>query len=65
GGIIGVLVGIGLAEIVSKVNKLPIQINIISAIFSVIFSMLIGIIFGILPSYKAAKLEPIEALRRE
>ncbi|SER79063.1 ABC transporter permease [Lachnobacterium bovis] len=65
GGIMGVLAGIGLAEVVSKINKLPIQIDVISAIVAVAFSMVIGIIFGIIPSYKAAKLEPIEALRRE
>ncbi len=65
GGILGVVSGIVLAEIISKVSEMPVAISVPAAIGSVIFSMLIGIVFGMLPSYKAANLNPIEALRRE
>ena len=65
GGLIGVIVGIILAEIISKLNATPVSISVPAAILAVAFSMLIGIIFGLLPSYKAANLDPIEALRRE
>ena len=65
GGIIGVVVGVALAEIISKINETPVAISIPAAIFAVLFSMVIGIVFGLLPSYKAANLDPIEALRRE
>lgn len=65
GGILGVVSGIVLAEIISRVSEMPVAISIPAAIGSVIFSMLIGIVFGMLPSYKAANLNPIEALRRE
>jgi putative ABC transport system permease protein len=44
---------------------IPVAISIPSIIVSVLFSMLIGIIFGLLPSIKAANLNPIDALRHE
>ena len=65
GGIIGVVAGIILAEVISKVSEMPIVISVPAAIIAVAFSMGIGIIFGLLPSYKAANLKPIDALRRE
>ena len=65
GGVLGVLSGIVLAEVISRVSEMPVAISIPAAIGSVLFSMLIGIVFGMLPSYKAANLDPIEALRRE
>ncbi|MDO4453116.1 MAG: ABC transporter permease [Eubacteriales bacterium] len=65
GGLIGVGVGIGLSEAIHKISGTPIAISIPAAIGSVIFSMMIGIIFGLLPSIKAANLNPIDALRHE
>ncbi len=65
GGLIGVVVGLILAEVISKVSQTPVAISIPAAVGAVLFSMLIGIIFGMLPSYKAANLNPIEALRHE
>ncbi len=65
GGLIGVIVGIILSQIISRANGIPAEISVPAAVLSVVFSMAIGIIFGILPSYKAANLDPIEALRRE
>ena len=65
GGIVGVITGIGLAKFISILNGTPVSISIPAMILSVLFSMAIGIIFGLLPSYKAANLDPIEALRHE
>ena len=65
GGIIGVVLGIGLSKIVSKVAGSPTAISVPAIVGSVVFSMLIGIIFGLLPSVKAANLNPIDALRSE
>ena len=65
GGVLGVIVGIVLAGTISRINTTPVAISIPASVFAVLFSMAIGIIFGILPSRKAANLDPIEALRRE
>ena len=65
GGIVGVGAGIGLAAIISRVTSAPVAISVPSIIIAVVFSMVIGIIFGLLPSFQAANLNPIDALRHE
>lgn len=65
GGIVGVISGIVLANVISKMAGIPIAISIPAIVGSVGFSMVIGIVFGLLPSFKAANLNPIEALRRD
>ena len=65
GGIIGVTLGIGLAQLISRTNGIPVAISVPAIAVSVIFSTAIGIIFGMLPAVKAANMNPIEALRRE
>ena len=64
GGIIGVISGVGLAELISNMMQIPVAISAPAILISVVFSMLIGIIFGLVPAVKAANLNPIEALRR-
>ena len=64
GGIIGVISGIGLAQLISSMMQIPVAIDAGAIAISVVFSMLIGVIFGLLPAVKAANLNPIEALRR-
>ena len=65
GGIIGVLSGVGLSELISKMMDIPVAISVPAILVAVLFSMLIGVIFGLLPAVKAANLNPIEALRRD
>ena len=65
GGTLGVIVGIIMSFVISKISQTPMSISLGAGVLAVVFSMLIGIIFGFLPSYKAANLNPIDALRYE
>ncbi len=65
GGIIGVISGIGLAQLISAMMQIPVAIDATAILVSVVFSTLIGVIFGLLPATQAANLNPIQALRRD
>ena len=65
GGILGVAAGIIMAQVISRISGVTVAISVPAAVIAVLFSMLIGIVFGLLPSIKAANLNPIDALRRE
>lgn len=71
GGILGILSGIGLSTVLSKVLQTAMEIDIsaiptaTSVMISFGISVAIGVLFGYLPANKAAKLNPIEALRHD
>ena len=65
GGLIGILVGIGASQLISKFGNFTTVITATPIIVSFAFSVGIGLFFGIYPARKAAKLDPIEALRYE
>ena len=65
GGIIGVVAGIIIAYSVPHFFQIPSVINVASVIGAFVFSVATGIIFGFYPARRAAKLDPIDALRYE
>ena len=65
GGIIGVVSGVILAQVISGVMQIPVAISGGAIVIAVVFSTVIGVVFGMLPAVQAANLNPIEALRRE
>ena len=65
GGILGVAVGIVLAYVIARMSDIPVAISVPAIILGVGFSIVIGIVFGLLPSIRAANLNPIDALRHE
>ncbi|MDO4488594.1 MAG: ABC transporter permease [Eubacteriales bacterium] len=65
GGIAGILLGVGIAGIAAKILDARLIIEPTTIVISVVFSALVGMVFGIFPARKAAKKDPIEALRYE
>ena len=63
GGILGALIGLGSAELLSNLLDMTLQITWWVVAGSVGFSVFIGVIFGIFPANKASNLSPLEALR--
>ena len=65
GGAIGVLAGFGLAYVISALIGFPLLFNVTSAVLGVGMSSIVGILSGLWPAWRAARLDPIEALRAE
>ena len=65
GGIIGLILGIGGGVLMAKLGQWPVAIVGWAIPVSLGFSLLVGLVFGAYPSWRAARLDPIEALRRE
>ena len=65
GGVVGIILGFALALTISKVTPLPAAVQVWSVAMGIGITALVGLFFGLYPAMRAAKLDPIEALRRE
>ena len=65
GGMIGIVLGFLVARIVSAATSMPSSVEPVSIVLAMVMSWSIGLFFGIYPANRAAKLDPVEALRSE
>jgi macrolide transport system ATP-binding/permease protein len=65
GGAAGLVVGLAVSVAIARLAAWPIEISPLAIVGSVAFSALIGVFFGYYPAHRAAKLDPIDALRFE
>lgn len=65
GGILGIIFAVGVSLILSKFTILQITVSVVPIILAITFSTIVGLFFGIYPAMRAARLNPIDALRYE
>jgi putative ABC transport system permease protein len=65
GGIIGVIIGISAAKIITALIAFPSVVALWSIVVSLFVASAVGLFFGIYPAHKASALDPITALRAE
>ena len=65
GGVVGILIGASMALLVGALSPLPAALSLGAVLLGVIMSTAVGVFFGSYPAARAARLDPIEALRYE
>jgi putative ABC transport system permease protein len=65
GGVVGTLCGALIAITISRMTPIPASIRLWSVALGIGMTALVGLFFGLYPAHRAARLDPIEALRRE
>jgi putative ABC transport system permease protein len=66
GGLAGIGLGVGVSALLPEINPIiPTSVTGTSIVLAFGVSALVGLVFGVLPAYRSARLEPVEALRRE
>ncbi len=65
GGIIGIVLGVGIAKIFSVTGLIASVVTAGSILLAFVFALMIGLFFGLYPAFRAANLHPMEALRYE
>ncbi len=63
GGIIGIIMGVSGALLLSALAGWPTIVSLLSVLMALSFSGLVGIFFGFYPAYEASRLDPIDSLR--
>jgi putative ABC transport system permease protein len=65
GGVIGILIGVGVAELITLIFDISVNVSVGSVLLGMFMATGTGVFFGVYPASKAAKLDPIVALRSE
>jgi putative ABC transport system permease protein len=65
GGAVGIMSGVGASYLITQTLGWPVLVSPMAIVAAVVFSMAVGIFFGFYPARKAARMDPIEALRYE
>jgi ABC-type antimicrobial peptide transport system permease subunit len=65
GGLIGIVLGLGFAAVATHYLKVPLVLDPGIVLVAFLFSAAVGVVFGYFPARRAARLDPIEALRHE
>jgi putative ABC transport system permease protein len=65
GGFLGILVGLGTGEALKRVLAIQSAVPLWSAVLATFVSVGIGLMFGLYPANRAARMDPVEALRHE
>jgi putative ABC transport system permease protein len=65
GGLIGTIFGATIAQVIARFTPIPAQLEVWSIALGIGITALVGLFFGLYPALQAARLDPIEALRRE
>jgi putative ABC transport system permease protein len=65
GGALGVAIGTGLAELIQVLVHIPTAVPMWAVVLSMLAAGGVGLVFGIYPAYRASRLDPVEAMRRE